>query len=200
MPLTKVQIISLALIENGKGAINSIGTSEIEVAASLLYDSLLEAELTSGAWRFAVRILPLPLLVDVPPVPIWQYVYQLPADYGKLIRMHPQTYSFEIFKGGLVYSNVNQLSIEYVSTNMDASELPGYFYTFFIMYLAAWLSIGNTQNPQLIPLLFAKATDLRSMGLALDAQNRPSQAIVSAPIVDSRFIGAFDMGAADLWG
>jgi hypothetical protein len=201
MALTKIQIISLALNKIGKASINSIGNSDIEVAADNLYNALLNSEFTTGTWRFAVRILPLSLTTDVPPVQSWKYIYQLPADYGKMVRLHPMTYSFEIFQGGLLYSNLSPLDIEYVSTNMNALLLPGYFYMYFISQIAAWLAPGNAQNPQLYSLLQDEANDLRKLALAVDAQNRPSKGIVSAPIIDSRFCGGYENGIGlNGWG
>ena len=187
MPLTKVNIVSLALNKIGKASINSIGNSEIDIAAGQLYDFLLEAELTSGAWRFAARISQMNLTIFTPTVPRWTYIYQLPADYAKLIRLHPHTYDFEIFEGGMLYTNIQSpLSVEYVSTNIQDVELPAYFCNFFINEIAAWLAASSAQNPQLTSLIQQDAINLRSMALALDAQNRPSQGIMSAPIITSR--------------
>lgn len=189
MAYSKVQIISLALDKIGKDPINAIGNKPIEVTADLVYTALLGAELSTGIWRFAVRLADLPLTTTVPILPSWRYAYQLPADFGRLWRLHPQTYNFEIFQGNYLYSNVTPLVIEYSSLSIDATELPWYFIDFFVFALADRLSLGNAQNPQLVGALEGKALQLRTLALAVDAQNRPCSAIVNAPVITSRFRG-----------
>ena len=109
MALTKVQIISNALLQLGHKPISSlIDGDQMVVAAEAAYDMKLPSVLSSGNWRFACQIQVLEQLVeDIPTEWRWQAVYLLPAGYLKTIRVIPNIYVCEIYKDNKVYSYYN---------------------------------------------------------------------------------------------
>jgi len=188
MPFTKVQIISRAFNLIGKGSISNIGTDQLSAAASDAFDLLLEADLSGGMWRFAADIIQLNQLVQVPIDSRFRYIYQLPSDYLKLIRLYPQTWDFEIYKDGKIYTNVNNnLFLEYIRM-VDVTALPPYFVKYITHELASWLAASNAQQPALTQYLDQKTDIYRSQAMAFDAQNRPQTPMVSAPVISNRFI------------
>ena len=154
---------------------------------------MLADVLSKGFWHFATKLQVLPQLVTPPIVSDWQYAYSLPGDYLKLIRLFPQNYAFEIFAGGLLFSNVNGLVIEYQYL-VEPTALPPYFNEYFFTYIAAYLAKANAQNSGLSKVLTNEAAILYSQALAADSQNRPQTPIMSRPVITNRFVGTYIYG------
>ena len=99
MSLTRVQIISNALMQLGHKPITSLsGGDSLVVAADQIYDIKITSVLTRSNWRFATQIQQLSQLAEAPPKP-WKTAYQLPAGYLKMLILYPYMYAWDIYAG-----------------------------------------------------------------------------------------------------
>ena len=198
MALTRVQIISQALTLLGKAPImNLTNQSDIVTAADAAFDMLLTAQLSTGFWRFATTIIELQQSVNTPIGGYWLYSYPLPADYLKLVHLWPQTYDFEIYQNGQIYSNFNNANqpffLEYVFAPL-VQNLPPYFVKYFIYELGAYLALANAQRPDYFQVLDAKKGIELAIAQAADCQNRPQTPLQSAPMLTRRYVSSSPSG------
>ncbi len=195
MAMTKVQIISNALALLGQKPINSLqNQNSITTSAEQAFDYLVPLILSTGFWRFATKIVQLSQLVTTPIVTNWAYIYELPADYLKLVRQYPQNWAFEIYSDRQIYSNVQgPLYIEYIF-QPDVGQLPYYFNDYLIYRIAERLALSNAQNVQFSEKLRQDMGIAMGVGLAADAQNRPQTPMVSQPIIADRAVSWYFSG------
>jgi hypothetical protein len=192
MSLTKVQIISLALMELGHQPIISLDSSDqLVVAAEAMFNLKLPSVLSSGNWRFAVQIAPLQQLNETPPYP-WKTAYLLPAGYLKNIRLYPNIYDYDIYQNDrlLTYypgGTSQPLLMEYVF-QPDVSRLPAHFIDYFIYELAAPLALSNAQNVQYYSALESKRVQMQAIANAIETQNRPNFSQVDIPMLNKRLV------------
>ena len=117
--VTDVDIVNRALLLLGEDQIASLseGTATARIAKEM-YDHVVDDELASRPWRFAMTKLALSRLNETP-INEWAYVFQLPADLLTAIRVDVGLY--EIL-GRKLYSNNKALILEYTK-----APLPGEF-------------------------------------------------------------------------
>lgn len=189
MAITKVQIISNALLQLGLAPISSLdGGSAMVVAAEAAFDLKLPSVLSMGNWRFAVQIQQLSLLSELPPEP-WKAIYMLPAGYLKTIRLYPNIYAWDIYKNEHIYAYYSgRLAMEYVFMP-DVSHLPAHFVDYFVYEIAAYLALSNAQKVEFYSALEAKRVQMQAMANAIETQNRPQFSQVSFPVLDNRYLG-----------
>ncbi len=193
MALTKVQIISNALLQLGHKPISSlIDGDQMVVAAEAAYDMKLPSVLSSGNWRFACQIQVLEQLVeDIPTEWRWQAVYLLPAGYLKTIRVIPNIYVWEIYKDNKVYSYYNgPLAMEYIF-QPDVSRFPAHFVDYFTYEISAYLALTNAQKTEYYSVLEQKRINMQAMANAIETQNRPQFSQVNIPVLNNRYITGF---------
>lgn len=193
MALTKVQIISNALLQLGHKPISSlIDGDQMVVAAEAAYDLKLPSVLSMGNWRFAVQIQVLDLLVeDLPPEVPWKAVYLLPAGYLKTIRLYPNIYVWDIYKDNKIYAYYNgPLAMEYVF-QPDVSRLPAHFVDYFTYEISAYLALTNAQKTEYFSVLESKRIQMQAMANAIETQNRPQFSQVNIPVLNQRYVGGF---------
>ncbi len=196
MSMTQTQVISNALCLIGnKPVLTTAGNiSDIVQAAVQAYNFLINSVLSKGPWRFAIKIAQLPQLVEVPPVSEWNYIYQLPGDYLKLIRLYPHNYAYEMFAGNQMYSNINSdMFLEYVFLP-EQTAYPDYFNQYFVYELACYLALASAQSPQYYAPLRAERDYQMAVAMAADAQNRPSTPLMSQPIISNRYVATWVTG------
>jgi hypothetical protein len=188
MALTKVQIISNALIELGHKPVTSLqGADNITASAEYVFDRLLPTALSTHPWRFSVKIEQLAQLVDEPVVDDWLYIYQMPADYKKLIRLYPHNYAYKIY-GDKMYSNMDgPLYLEY-NADVGIEDLPFYFTEYMIYRLAKTLAISNAHKADFYSVLKKEESVAFSTALAADTQNNPQSPLQSQPIIAARTV------------
>lgn len=191
MSLTKVQIISNALLQLGHQPVVSLTDGDqLVVAAESAYDFLLPAVLSSGNWRFAVQIAQLSYLNETPPYP-WSSVYLLPAGYLKNLRLYPNIYDYDIYNNSRIYTyypnTAQPLMMEYVF-QPDVSMLPAHFVQYFIYEIAAFLALSNAQNTSYYQVLEAKRMNLMALANAIETQNRPQFSQINFPMLDNRYV------------
>jgi len=187
---TKVQIISNALAILGHAPIVTLDDGDdLTVSAEQAFDMLLPSVLCQSNWRFAVQIQQLSLTVETLPSNIgWKYVYLLPADFLKTIRVIPQSYDWEIFENKKIYANISsEFYMEYVF-QPTPDLLPPYFVNYFVFEIAAYLALSNAQKPEYYNVLESKRTLLQGMAAAADSQNRPQSSQVDFPVLSNRSV------------
>ena len=186
---TKIKIISLALVNCGKGPINTIaGAGEFAQAAEDVFDLLYPSLITSGQWRFSVKTQELSRNVVDPDIN-WAYSWELPADYLAMIRLDPHV-NYNIF-GTNVYTNTLATNLYAVYFYQPEIEiLPPYFVRYFTYQLAADLAWSIARDKALAKVYEEKAQQAFMQGQVIDAKSHPNIAIASAPYVEVRNTGA----------
>lgn len=191
MPLTEVQIISGALAKIGKKPISALGQDDMSIVAQQILEQTLPTRISQNSWRFATKIVQLAQLNIVPVVTWWQYVYQLPGDFLKHIRMYPQNWAYEFYAGGQIYSNLNgPLFMEYVFLP-QITALPDWFVTYIEWEVATQLALSSAQNVQYAQYCTQQRDIELAKAMAADAQNRPQTPLASSPVISNRFVGTW---------
>lgn len=183
---TKVEIIALSILKIGKGVISAIAENDqLAKAAEMLYRFKLDSLISAYDWRFCTAILPLSKMVDVPTVDDWSFIYQLPADYLALTRLYPHTHDFQIYENKTLYSNVDELYIEY-RFKPDESRFPGYFSELLATIIAYNLANTEAQNAELAKILYSEIQVALNIALASDSQSHPNTSIQSQRYIECR--------------
>ncbi len=195
MAMQKVQVISNALALLGQKPINTLqNQNSITSAAEQAYDFLLPYILSTGFWRFATRQVQVAQLNITPPTTIWNYVYQLPGDYLKMVRQIPHNWAYEIFNDSQMYSNIQgPLFIEYIF-QPTAGQIPYYFNGYLIYRIAEYLALSSANNVQFDANLEQRMGVAMGVALAADCQNRPTTPMISQPIIADRAVSFFVYG------
>jgi hypothetical protein len=195
MAMTKVEIISNALALLGQKPINSLtNQNNITSAAEQAFDFILPVILSTGFWRFATKQVQLSQLNITPPTTIWNYVYELPSDYLKMVRQIPHNWAYEIFTDRQMYSNIQgPLFIEYVF-QPDVGQLPYYFNAYLVYKIAEYLALSSAQNVEFSAKLNQDMGIAMAVALAADCQNRPTTPMISQPIIADRAVSFFVYG------
>ncbi len=126
MAFTDVQIASQALKLLGDNAITAFtDPGNGAKVMNEIYEQTVEAVLTEGYWRFAMKKATLVLNASPTPLNQYQYKYDLPADFLAMQTVRPIGTSWEIFEQE-IYSDQDELDIDYLA-KPDESTWPPYF-------------------------------------------------------------------------
>jgi hypothetical protein len=198
MAFTKVQVVSNALMMLGKRPIITLDNQDaLTTAAEQMFDFNLPSVLSTGFWRFATTIIELSLTVPAPVGGYWNYAYEIPPNYLKLVHLWPQMYDYEVYENYKLYSNFNNqgqpLFMEYIFMPV-LQNFPDYFWYFFAVDLALSLTLTNAQSVQYQQALLPEREKRWGMALAADAQNRPNTPLQNAPMISKRYISTFAGG------
>jgi len=187
--LTKVQIISNALLQLGHAPVVSLTNGDpLVTAAEACFDLKLPSVLSSGNWRFATQIQQLSLSTETAPYP-WTAVYLLPAGFLKTLRVFPQFYDWDIYKNERIYTNYqNEFYLEYVF-QPDVSHLPSHFTDYFVYEISAYLALSNAQSASFYSVLENKRIQMQALANSIETQNRPQFTNVDFPVLSLRVIG-----------
>lgn len=161
------------------------------VAAEQAFDILLPSVLSTGNWRFSMKIEQLVLSTDVPPPQTgWQNIYLLPAGYLKNIRIIPQNYVYEIYSNTQIWCNWGTLSPVYMEFAYlpVIATLPASFINYFIYEIAMFLCLANAQKPDFYSVLDKQKNTQWAIAAAADAQNRPQFIEWEIPMLTNRNI------------
>jgi len=189
MAITQLQIINLALIEMGHSPVQSLESGDALVQSAVaIWDIKLPAVLASGNWRFAIQAAQLSKLTEEAPYP-WNSVYSLPAGWLKTIRINPGVYDWDIYNNEKIYTYQDgPLYMDYCYM-VPVSHFPAHFTDYFVLEIAAPLSLSNAQKVDYYATLEAKRINMQGMAMALDAQNRPNFSQRNFPALSARNIG-----------
>src|SRR5262245_51891526 len=136
MAYTKTSIVSLAVQILGHKPIQTLeNADDMVISASQAFDILLPSVLSTGNWRFSIKIQQLTLSTEVPPPQTnFNQIYLLPAGYLKNIRIIPQNYVYEIYSNNQIWCNWGvdgPVYMEYAYLP-EIAQLPAYFVNYFI--------------------------------------------------------------------
>lgn len=191
MAMTKTKIIqNIMSVLGHKPVIDLDNPNELVVAIELAYDLLVPAAFEGGSWRFATQIAQLSKLTEEPPV-FWKSVFLLPAGFLKLIRVHPQNYSFELFENKRLYTmwDGGEYFMEYIF-QPDPSLWPSEFCMYIVYHIADFLALANAQKPEYVPVIKQNALQYKNQALASDNQNRPQNSQVDFPVLSQRHVAS----------
>lgn len=189
MALTKIQIISNALILLGKGPVTTIaGAGDFGAAADSWYDLLKESVLAKNNWRFATKIQALTKLVETPVVDLYSYSYLLPSDYLSVWRLYPNTLDFQLYGNQRLYSSVDGLVMEYRYAP-DPSLWPYYFIEYFVVELAEKLALAVAKSEAYAQEMRALKQAALPQALNADAQAHPNSVLAFDPFIEVRGAG-----------
>jgi len=143
---TAISISSNALIRLGANTINSFGDGMVEaIVADNLYTTTYRSLLSERRWSFAQAQAQLGKLTEAPKsgfVTVWQ----LPADFIRLIRVIPDYLNYGVYQNKLhVDSDLDELFVDYLF-EPDEQDLPYYFQEYLELSLAAAFAIPVTDN------------------------------------------------------
>lgn len=164
---------------------------DLVIAAEQYFDTVLPSVLSTGNWRFSIQIQQLSLSPIIPPINTgWTNVYYLPSGWLKTIRVIPNNYVWEIYQGGLIYTNWGDQSPIYMEYAFmpDIQFLPDYFVHYFIWEIASYLCLTSAQKPEYFAQIEAKKNVQWAIAAATDAQNRPQFSQVDIPVLNNRYI------------
>jgi hypothetical protein len=192
MAYSKTTIVSLAVMLLGHKPIQTLDEpDDMVISASQAFDILLPSVLSTGNWRFSMKIQQLVLSTEIPPTQSnWNQIYLLPAGYLKNIRIIPQNYDYEIYSNNQIWCNWGTQSpifMEYAFLP-DIPQLPASFINYFIYEIAAFLCLSTAQKPEYFQALEAKKNVQWAIAAAADAQNRPQFVEYDIPMLTKRNI------------
>lgn len=164
---------------------------DMVIAAEQAFDILLPSILSTGNWRFSMKIEQLVLTTLIPPPQTnWEQIYLLPAGYLKNIRIIPQNYVYEIYSNSQIWCNWGTQSPVFMEFAYlpDVAQLPAYFVNYFIYEIATFLALANAQKPDYFKVLDGKKNIQWAIAAATDAQNRPQFVEWEIPMLTKRNI------------
>lgn len=164
---------------------------DMVIAAEQAFDILLPSILSTGNWRFAIKIEQLSLSTEIPPPQTnWTQIYLLPAGYLKNIRVIPQNYVYEIYSNNQIWCNWGTQSPIYMEFAFlpEIAQLPAYFINYFIYEIAGILCLSSAQKPDYFTAIQAQKNIQWAIAAATDAQNRPQFVQVNIPMLNKRNI------------
>ena len=172
MNYSDVSICSKALLKIGAQTITSFedGTAEAEVAANL-YPLVRDGLLSSYPWSFAVLQKRLARL-DIKPLADYQYAYQLPADYLRIISAgtgnRGRGAEYRIYENK-IYTDAEELIITYIS-RVDENIFPTFFQEALVASLAYEFCLPLTESTSRAEHLQKRAEDILKHARLTDSQ------------------------------
>ncbi len=141
-----VDICNRALIRAGaKGKISSLAEDTPNaVLCSLLYEPNRKNLLRKHFWNFALVLVSLPQLVDVP-VFEYTYAYQLPSDCLRLVKLFEFVSPWKII-GRQLHSDDNTIDLVYVSDFTDAAQFDVMFEEALVLKIAYEICLKLNEN------------------------------------------------------
>jgi hypothetical protein len=163
MATDNIEICNLALHRIGEKSITTLSdNTAAATACSLFYARTVKALLTAYDWPFATTAADLGTATETD-VSGWSYVYTLPADYLRGIRLEDQgqngsdtddaagattLYDYEI-RGASLYTDIEDAWLIYVQSITDTTLFPIEFEEALIFKLAADIAMSLTGDPQI---------------------------------------------------
>ena len=192
MAYTKTSIISLAIMLLGHKPIISLDDADdMVISAEQAFDIMLPSVLSTGNWRFSMKIQQLTLSTEIPPPQTnWTQIYLLPPGYLKNIRIIPQNYVYEIYSNNQIWCNWGTQSPIFMEFAYlpEIAQLPAYFVNYFIYEIATFLGLSTAQKPEYADFLEKKKNTQWAIAAAADSQNRPQFVEYDIPILTKRNI------------
>lgn len=116
---TEVKICSEALGKIGEPPIIDLaGTDVRSMTCNLHYHSIRQMLLTSHIWQFAILYCKCERALTPPPFG-WAYAYRLPSNFLKTSDIWPEMGKYEIVAGNVIYTDISDGSIRYITDVID---------------------------------------------------------------------------------
>lgn len=185
MANTSVSIANMALTALATSRITSL-TEDSEGARKVnaIYTQTRDALLEDHNWNFAREEAELSLLDETPVLGDWAYVYQLPSDCIRVIRMEVDS-NFSIY-GNTIYTNESSCKIEYVKKVTDEGLFSSGFVRAFAARLAMDLAYGITQSSTVAQLAAKNYQDAINQAKWSDAQEGVGVPLQKGSFINSR--------------
>ncbi len=171
---SRLEVINDGLVRLGVPPLASLSDQSAQaLAADSIYTTISDAALSEHPWSFAYREKRLPKLsLDSEELRAsdFEYVYQLPVDYLRVLGL--RSYYFYQLAGDQMYSNDKEAQVVYVA-RVPESTWPAYFAKLISFQFAAAVAITLTEQTSRAELMFALADQQRRMARSIDSLQTP---------------------------
>lgn len=183
---TDEEVVNMAVMICGKHGINTISTDDkFAQDAASFYGQIVQAELGSNRWRFALHSQQIASLTTLTPTfGSWEYYWDLPADMLMFQRLEPRTH-YTIF-GDRLLTRVNQPLIAIYLRSRPVSKWPEPFKLYIAYALADMLAISVTSSDRMVARIQENKKTWESRALFADGQSSPTRLIRSTPYINAR--------------
>lgn len=182
MATTKIDIVNRGFALIGEAPISSFtqATPQAE-RINVLYESLVEAELSSHPWRFAMKQQQLNRLVDTP-VGLWDAAYRIPADCIRMhgvfindIRQEYDRYS------DMVYINATEDDVVFAEYmyRADESHWESYFEQVIVYKIASLMGASVGRDANLVATFDSLYQREAAKARTVDSQGQTAKRITS---------------------
>ena len=186
--MDKIDICNLALTKTGGMPIQDINDPYDENArlCKLLFDPVLNEALREYPWNFTLAMTTLSQLTETPEFD-WQYKYQLPNDYVRILRTENQD-KYKIM-GGFLYTNVSPCKVLYQQKISDLSIVDSSFAIALSAELAVRLSYTLTQSRAQTDALIQEAKYAWTQARNIDSAESPVDRVQQSLWLEGRLTG-----------
>jgi hypothetical protein len=188
MALSNIALCSRALLKVGANTISSFdeGTAEAEIAANL-YQSIIDATLSSYPWSFATAQATLPRL-SAKPIADYSFAYQLPPDFLRVIsagsKKRGRGVDYKISENRL-HTNSSNVTLTYIFRPKE-KNFPAFFDQTIISKLAAEFCLPLTESTSRAEFLIKQAEKDFNYSKLIDSQQAVPQAIENFSLIEVR--------------
>lgn len=186
MSASVVAICNSALTKVGANSIMSLadGTKEANIC-QLRFEDCMKAVLRMHPWHSAInRIILAPLTTQ--PAYGYQYQFQLPGDFVRLVSVNPETESDYKIEQSMVLGDFTELYLKYVAFPSDVTVLDDLLTEAIAAYLAWDIGYSITQNMELKKDLAEEKKQALTKAKIANAQELPSQEVEANYFLDAR--------------
>lgn len=142
---------------------------------SRLYDTTKRALIQSHPWVFAKKQISLARTTDSPVIEEWEYIYQLPSDYLRMIKVEAPQNEYTII-GDKLYSNFISVKCEYIYEPAE-QDLPDYFIRLLEYSMAEVLAASLSQDESMTNLMNGLKKEAMATAKTIDSQSKPPSSI-----------------------
>jgi hypothetical protein len=194
--MDSVTICNLALAHLGDQSIVSMSDPSQEARfCTLFYNPVRQEILRQHPWNFATKIVSLNQL-STAPLFDWQYQYQLPVDFFRLLTVNSfgQSVPTEMYEiqGDYLLSDSSSINISYTADVTNENLFDSIFVEVFCLRLAARLAKSLAGSMNISQQLNQEYKSLLSEARRIDStenSDRQKYPWVNSDLVKSRYIG-----------
>ncbi len=192
-----VDVINGALIELGVSQIFTLqDTSKQARLGVQRFPFSRDEVLRMKPWKSAAARAQLPLLSQAPAFG-YQYAYQLPIDYIRMIRAHPDVQFFKI-QGRTLLCNVSPAQIIYVASPSSPVELDPLLSEAISLNLARKIGFALVQEPSIVGEMDKKFQFVYRQAKMADSMEDTSEAWEALELQNSRLLRVGYNGPAQM--
>lgn len=182
---TRISVINNALQQIGVQETTAISaTNPFLIVADTQYDFAKETCIAQLDWRFATRIEQLSRLVERPVGNLFQYYFQLPADFLAMNFTEPNVY-YQIFSKKRLATNVEAITA-YYRYNIAEEFWPNYFADYVSYELALRMAYSPAGPKADLQALTLRRDEKLMQASFIDNQNQPNQTLANVPVITAR--------------